>query len=134
MSADVSLEAEVEAVLARRSKAQDKPTDADLQPVYNYLRPTFPSSSNHASSSTTASEKSPEVHWFCSKTPSSIVREAATYLIFLFAFQRIGTSKEWVDALEQVLKGCDRCARGFGAARRGFGAKYVLTRRHSAYG
>jgi senataxin len=50
-------------------------------------------------------------------------REAATFLIFLFAYRRNSASRYWVDSLETVVSGCNRCARGFGAARRELGRK-----------
>jgi senataxin len=119
---DASLSAQVEAVLDRRARSHDKPSDADLRPVFDFLRPTFPASLN-APSSSHSPARPPNTHWFCSKTPKPRVREAATFLIFLFAFHQAGTSKEWVDALESVLEGCERCARAFGAARRRFSTK-----------
>ncbi len=110
---------EVEAVLAKRAVQQDTPTDVDLFPVYDLL---LPSPSDHASSSSSLSVFSKD-HWYCSKAHSSLHREAATYLIILFAFRREGMSWTWVTALDSVLMGCDECARAFGAARRKFGAK-----------
>ncbi|WWC87505.1 uncharacterized protein L201_002395 [Kwoniella dendrophila CBS 6074] len=119
MSDDPILAKEVGAVLKSRANSQEKPSDSDLLPVYRYL---VPSSTTSASSN--ASEKK-DIHWYCEKAKSDLHREAATYLIFLFAFQRQGTSKAWVDRLEEILLGCEGCARSFGGARRKLGLKYL---------
>jgi len=118
MSSSDELAKEVEAVLARRAVDQGTPTDIDLFPVYNLLL----NSSKHASTSSGPSRSS-RGHWYCSKASSTLHREAATYLIILFAFRPEGMSATWVTALEGVLMGCDDCARAFGSARRTFGAR-----------
>ncbi|WVQ62978.1 uncharacterized protein L199_001127 [Kwoniella botswanensis] len=115
MSDDPILAKEVGAVLKSRAASQEKPSDSDLLPVYRYLVPT----------STSTSSEQKETHWFCDKAKSALHRESATYLIFLFAFQRQGTSKAWVDRLEEILLGCEGCARAFGGARRTLGSKYL---------
>ncbi|WRT65451.1 uncharacterized protein IL334_002394 [Kwoniella shivajii] len=122
MSDDPILAKEVEAVLKSRAASQDKPSDSDLLPVYRYLVPS-PSEPSTSSSSTAAVKQ--ETHWYCEKANSDLHREAATYLIFLFAFQRQGTSKAWVDRLEEILLACEGCARGFGGARRKLGSRYL---------
>ncbi|KAK8861338.1 hypothetical protein IAR55_002157 [Kwoniella newhampshirensis] len=121
MSIDTALAKEVEAVLKAKSTVQDRPTDNDLLPVYRYLVP----QSEHSSSSSSSAVHQHETHWYCPKAVSSLHKEAATYLIFLFAFQRQGTSKAWVDRLEGVLLHCEDCARAFGAARRTLGSRYL---------
>ncbi|WVQ94431.1 hypothetical protein IAU59_001510 [Kwoniella sp. CBS 9459] len=121
-STDAGLADKVEAVLKARAANQDKPTDNDLLPVYKYLTASTPTAS---SSSSSASTEKKELHWYCTKAESSLHTEAATYLIFLFAFQRQGTSKAWVDQLEEVLLGCESCARAFGGARRKLGSRYL---------
>ncbi|WWD16760.1 hypothetical protein CI109_101192 [Kwoniella shandongensis] len=118
MSTDAALAKEVEAVLKAKSTVQDRPTDNDLLPVYRYLVP----QPDESSSSTSARH---DTHWYCPKAVSALHTEAATYLIFLFAFQRQGTSKAWVDRLEGVLLGCEDCARAFGGARRRLGSRYL---------
>jgi len=110
---------EVEAVLAKRAIEQDTPTDKDLFPVYNFLL----EESHEQAISPSTPALATGVHWYCSKASSSLHREAATYLIILFAFRRDGMSAVWVTALEGVLLGCEDCARAFGAARRTFGSK-----------
>ncbi|ORY29551.1 SEN1 N terminal-domain-containing protein [Naematelia encephala] len=110
--------AEVEAVLERRAASNQQPTDLDLFPVYNFLLPSKPVATSFATTNG-------PLHWYCSQAPSELHREAATYLIFLFAFRREGTSKAWLEALERVVLCCNRCARGFGAARRKFGSRYM---------
>lgn len=102
----------VEAVLDKASTGKERPTDADLGPCYSFL---IPSASSPSSSTSTVE------HWYCEKARSELHRRAAGYLLFLFAFKRAGQSKEWVDRLEIVLRGCEGCARGFGIARRAFG-------------
>ncbi|WVW79753.1 hypothetical protein I302_101723 [Kwoniella bestiolae CBS 10118] len=119
MSDDPILAKEVGAVLKSRAASQEKPSDSDLLPVHKYLVP--PS----ASTSTSSSSEQKEIHWYCDKAKSPLHRECATYLIFLFAFQRQGTSKAWVDRLEEILLGCEGCARAFGGARRTLGSKYL---------
>ncbi|WVF66821.1 hypothetical protein IAT40_001563 [Kwoniella sp. CBS 6097] len=123
-STDAGLADKVEAVLKARAANQDKPTDNDLLPVYSYLTSFSPAASSSASSSS-ASTENRDLHWYCSKAESKLLTEAATYLIFLFAFQRQGTSKAWVDQLEGILLGCEGCARQFGGARRKLGSKYL---------
>ncbi|OCF45032.1 senataxin [Kwoniella heveanensis CBS 569] len=123
-SSDAGLAEKVEAVLKARAANQDKPTDNDLLPVYRYLTTSSTVAASSSSSSSTSAEKK-DLHWYCSKAESSLLTEAATYLIFLFAFQRQGTSKAWVDQLEEVLLGCAGCARAFGAARRKLGSRYL---------
>ena len=110
---------EVEAVLAKRAAAHTKPSDEDLRPVYNFLRSTFVGERNEGSSSSALEPP----HWYCSKTSSRLHREAATYLIFLYAFNRVERAQRWIKELEGVLNGCEKCARGFAAARRRFAAK-----------
>lgn len=110
---------EVEAVLAKRAAANTKPTDDDLRPVYYYLRSTFVSDRNEGSS--TSASQSP--HWYCSRTPERLHREAATYLIFLFAFNKVERARLWIQELEGVLRGCEKCSRCFASARRKFATK-----------
>lgn len=104
---------EVEAILSRMRDNAGQPTDKDLVPVFNYVMRPSTSVSAGASSSATFS---PEAHWYCSKVPSDVYRDAATYLIFMFAFKGV----DWIKALEQVVGDCASCARAFGAARRRF--------------
>ncbi|KAK4689196.1 senataxin, partial [Tremellales sp. Uapishka_1] len=118
MSSDGSSMREVEEILAARLRDQAAPQDAILNPVYNLLLPTSTASS---------SSRAKKAHWYCSQALSSLHTEAATYLLFIFAFRREGTSKAWIEALEAVLGRCEKCARGFGAARRIFGSKYIST-------
>ena len=120
MSSSDELLKQVEAVLTKRAIAQSTPTDVDLFPVYNLLLPTDPTHTNHASSSSSSAVC--PAHWYCHKSPTPIHREAASYLIILFAYRREGMPKTWLDALENVLKGCEECARAFGCARRHFAA------------
>lgn len=119
---------QVEAVL-KGARTKSAPGDADLLPVYNYLfAPLLDrhegqgagSASASASASTSALPSRQIEHFYCSKCPSDLHRDAATYLIFLFAFKRDGMPRRFLDALEEVLKGCTSCARVFGAARRRF--------------
>jgi senataxin len=110
---------EVEAVLERKAAARTKPTDDDLRPVYNYLRSTFVSERNESSSSSAAQPP----HWYCSRTPERLHREAATYLIFLFAFNRVERAQLWIKELEGVLRSCDKCSRCFTPARKRFASK-----------
>jgi senataxin len=109
---------DVEAILKGRAASGVKPSDADLGPVYRFLLP-----SSAAFSSTSSTQK----HWYCPKAESDLHKEAATYLILLFAFRPEGTTKIWLDALQGVVSECELCARGFGAARRKLGSKWVPT-------
>ncbi|ODO09298.1 hypothetical protein I350_02898 [Cryptococcus amylolentus CBS 6273] len=117
MSSSISSSSDVEAILKSKRELQEKPTNDVLQPVYRFLVPQV----DGGSTSTTTHED----HWYCSKAVSPLHREAATYLIFLFAFQRQGTSKLWVEKVEMILESCEQCARGFGAARRRMESKYL---------
>ncbi|WVQ73855.1 hypothetical protein IAR50_003436 [Cryptococcus sp. DSM 104548] len=117
MSSSASSSNEIEAILRSKRELQEKPTNDVLQPVYRFLVPP-----DDGGSSSTVNH---EDHWYCSKAVSSTHREAATYLIFLFAFQRQGTSKLWVEKVEAILESCEQCARGFGAARRRMESKYL---------
>ena len=133
MSSNDELAKKVEVVIAKRAIEQDTPADTDLFPIFNFLVP------SHCSNTSSSSPPSisPGGHWYCSKVQSALHREAATYMIILFAFRREGMSGTWVTALEGVLIGCDECARAFGAARRRFGTKCAhplhsgTSRRHS---
>lgn len=116
MGTDPPSTTEVEAVL-RKANGAVKPTDADLFPVYSFLSPAFPNLRTAPSTSTSTSSSS---HFYCPKAPSELHRNAAIYLIFLFAFKRDGMPKTFISALEGVLLGCEHCARAFGAARRKF--------------
>ncbi|WVN90408.1 uncharacterized protein L203_105644 [Cryptococcus depauperatus CBS 7841] len=116
MPSSLDLAAEVESVLKARREVQEKPNNDVLLLVFQYLVSQSTSNSSAALS---------EEHWYCRKTSTPLVREAATYLIFLFAFQRQGTSKTWVDKLEVILGSCEGCARGFAAARRLLGTRYL---------
>ena len=121
MSHHDELVKEVEAVFSKSASEQTTPKDTDLYPVYSLLLP----NASDGTSPSAAPPNAPSSHWYCSKALSSIHREAATYLIILFAFRREGMSGLWVTALEGVLSSCDECARSFGAARRRFGTKWV---------
>ncbi|WVQ83579.1 hypothetical protein IAT38_005720 [Cryptococcus sp. DSM 104549] len=118
MSTDPALIKEAEAVLKAVSISQNKPNDSVLFPLYRFLIP----QSGESSSSTAAAQ---EDHWYCSKAVSALHREAATYLIFLFAFNRTGTPQAWVEKVEEVVSGCEQCARGFASARRRLESKYL---------
>lgn len=118
MSSDKPSPEDVEALLAARRKVQEKPNTDALLPVYLYLL--------HPSNEAQSSSSSLEDHWYCNKSKSALHTEAATYLIFLFAFQRQGTSKTWVDKLEVILESCENCARSFGGARRRLEFRFVL--------
>ena len=109
---------EVEAVLQRRQGASARPSQEDLATPYEYLRSTFTSSRNEGSSTSATSAP----HWFCSKCPESLHREAATYLVFLFAYAKSDTAQLWLTELEGVLS-CEGCARGFGIAKKRFKRK-----------
>ena len=106
-------------LLQKRSASSSPPTDAELLPAYNYLLPHFPATQPIAGSSKLPSTGLQQ-HLYCAECTEELVRDAATYLIFLFAFKRDGMSGRWLEALEKVLQGCDKCARGFAAARRRF--------------
>ena len=105
---DADLKTRVEAVLNKASRGNDRPQDSELGPCYNFLIP--PSSASNPAAP----------HWYCEKARSDLHRRAASYLLFLFAFRRQGTSQTWVETLENVLRGCEKCARSFGIARREF--------------
>jgi senataxin len=113
---------EVEAVLrdARTGKKQT-PSDSDLFPVYNYVFPPKETSLTDEGSSSTSS--SSLRHFYCSKCPNSLYREAATYLLFLFAFRRDGMPKRFLGELERTFDACTGCSRAFGGIRRRFGTR-----------
>lgn len=113
---------EVEAVLrdARTGKKQT-PSDGDLFPVYNYVFPAKDESIEDEASASSSSLK----HFYCSKCPSTLHREAATYLLFLFAFRRDGMPKRFLGELERTFDACTGCSRAFGGIRRRFGTRYV---------
>lgn len=109
---------EVEAVLreARAGKKQT-PSDSDLFPVYNHVFPAKEASLEGSSSSSTLN------HFYCPKCPSALHREAATFLLFLFAFKRDGMPKRFLGELERTFDACTGCSRAFGGIRRRFGAR-----------
>lgn len=100
------------------------PTDSELLTVLNFLLPVvnIPLSTSGSSSSSSTSKS---VHFYCAKCPSATHREAATYLLYLFAFQRSGTAGRYLQGLEKVLNGCPDCARAFGGVKRKFGSRYA---------
>lgn len=107
---------------------QKHPSDENLGPVYRFFTSTTTADlPNGASSSDPVIV---EEHWFCPKAKSEVHREAATFLIFLLAFQGSASGKAWVQRLEHVLSGCSNCARGFGAARRRLNSRYVTSSVH----
>ncbi|WOO78940.1 Helicase sen1 [Vanrija pseudolonga] len=110
-SAPAGAAAAVEALLASLRERQVQPTQEELGTIYELVLP--PGASTDA-----------ETHWYCAKAPSDTAREAATYLLYLFAFtgERANT---WKGKLTQVLTGCAACARAFGAVRRRFDHKYI---------
>ena len=111
----------VQKIILQARTTSERPTDAQLGPCYGFLIPPD-RSSDHPPSSSSASASDDSEHWYCSRAKSGTHRDVAGYLLFLFAFKRQGTSKIWVDTLEKVLKSCEECSRGFGIARREFGA------------
>jgi senataxin len=64
-----------------------------------------------------------ERHWYCHQQKSDVIRQVATYLIYLFSYNRVGQVGEWIKSLENVVTGCAACARGFCAARVAFQSK-----------
>lgn len=106
----------VTAILHKALSSSERPTDKELGPCYNLLL------SDKTSSSSSTSHASGLTHWYCDKAISELHRKAATYLLFLFAFNRQGTGQNWINTLESTVKGCSECARGFGIARREFEA------------
>lgn len=70
-----------------------------------------------ATDSTLALSKQDERHWFCPKQKDALITKVATYLIFLFSYNRTGQVEEWVKTLEKVVLKCPKCARGFCSAR-----------------
>jgi senataxin len=121
MNTDHPTAEQVEAILAGATGKY--PTDSELIPVFNFLLPTVdvPLSTSATSSSTSTSKSS--IHFYCSKCHSATHREAATYLLYLFAFERAGTASKYMQGLEKALNGCVNCARAFGGAKRRFGHK-----------
>lgn len=122
MPTDPPSTTEVEAVLRKANGSAVKPTDADLFPVYTFLSRNFPS---HRAESSASTSTVPSSHFFCSKAQSELHRDAAVYLVFLFAFKRDGMPKTFIGALEDVLLGCEHCARAFGTARRQFAQRHL---------
>jgi len=124
MNPDNPTAEQVEAILA--GAPGKHPSDGELLPVLNFLLPVVDVPlSTSASSSSSSNSKS--THFYCSKCPSPIHRESATYLLYLFAFQRGGTAGRYLHALEKALNGCVNCARAFGGVKRRFGSKYVVS-------
>ncbi len=70
-----------------------------------------------AADPTLAISKQDERHWYCTKQQDEVVIKVATYLIYLFSYNRTGQVAEWVTALEKVVLKSERCARGFCSAR-----------------
>lgn len=112
----------IRALLKSREENQDSPGEDVLVPVYGFLSDATAYTANSGPSLGSPMER----HWFCKLAPSEVHTEAATYLLFLFAFDLVGTAKEWIVQLDHVLRGCAHCARGFCGARRTLGAKFVF--------
>lgn len=110
----------VETIL-KGARTKTAPEDGDLLPVYTFLFAPGPANSGADSiSGASSSFTTVPSHFYCSKCPSDLHREAATYLIFLFAFTKKDRAERFIDALERVLKGCTSCAKSFGGVRRSF--------------
>lgn len=120
MNPDNPTAEQVEVILA--GAVAKHPTDSELLPVLNFLIPIFDIPLSTSASSSSSSSKS-AVHFYCSKCPSATYREAATYLLYLFAFQRAGTASRFIQGLEKTLNGCVNCARAFGGVKGRFGSK-----------
>ena len=120
MNSDHPTPEQVEAILA--GAVAKHPTDGELLPVLNFLLPVVDVPLSTSVSSSSSNSKS-TVHFYCSKCPSAIHREAATYLLYLFAFQRAGTASRFIQGLEKSLSGCVNCARSFGGIKGRFGSK-----------
>lgn len=105
-SAPAGAAAAVEALLASLRERQVQPSQEELVTIYHLVLP--PDASPEA-----------ETHWYCAKAPSDTAREAATYLLYLFAFNG-EHANTWKGKLTQILSGCAACSRAFGAARRRF--------------
>ena len=128
MSSSTASPDEVKGILDKVAQEARAPSDGDLLPAFKYLMPAAAASLSDQSSSTpNFPPLASDTHWYCPKVESDLHKEVATFLIFLFAFQRHTASKYWIQSLEKVVTGCPRCARGFGAARRKLRRKYVLT-------
>lgn len=117
MTSDVPTAEQVEAVL-KGARTKSHPENADLQTVYSFLLP--PAPPQKESTSASSSSSADLSHYYCSKCATELQREAATYLIFAFAFRRKDRASHFLGELEKALKGCAGCARAFGSVRRTF--------------
>jgi senataxin len=121
---------EILAHLREKEMQQRNPNPDDLRRLCEYVKA---SSLRRTAGATNAvaSVKNEGKHPFCAKAEDA-ARETATYLLYLFSYNRAGIIETWMTSLEKAVATCDECARGFCVARRTFIAKYV-SRRATAF-
>lgn len=117
---------EILAHLKEKETQQRNPNPDDLRRLCEYVRAS--SLRRTAGTSTgSGSVRNEAKHPFCSRAEDA-TRETATYLLYLFSYNRAGIIEVWMSSLEKAVATCDECARGFCVARRTFMAKYVFLR------
>jgi senataxin len=111
---------EVLAHLKEKETVQRNPNPDDLRALCEYVKS---SSLRSLETNGVASNlKNDGRHPFCPRA-EDVTREAATYLLYLFSYNRSGMIENWMSGLERAVAACDLCARGFCVARRTFMAK-----------
>jgi senataxin len=112
---------EILAHLREKETQQRSPNPDDLRRLCEYVK-----TSSLRRTGTVAngagSVKNEAKHPFCARAEDA-TRETATYLLYLFSYNRAGMVETWMTSLEGAVTTCDECARGFCVARRTFIAK-----------
>jgi senataxin len=108
--------------LKEKEVQQRNPNPDDLRQLCEYVKTAPLRKSTIGTSDVTGNIKNDDTHPFCQRAEEA-TREVATYLLYLFSYNRAGMVDGWMSSLERAITTCDECARGFCVARRTFIAK-----------
>lgn len=108
--------------LKEKEVQQRNPNPDDLRQLCEYVKSSSLRKSITGSLATPGTSKNDGTHPFCGLAEEA-TREVATYLLYLFSYNRSGMVDSWMTSLESAVAMCDECARGFCIARRTFIAK-----------
>ena len=113
---------EVLAHLKEKEVQQRNPNPDDLRQLCEYVKTSPLRKSTTAVGDIAGKPRNDGTHPFCSLA-EEVTREVATYLLYLFSYNRSGMVDSWMSSLERAVATCDECARGFCISRRTFISK-----------
>lgn len=108
--------------LKEKETQQRNPSPDDLRKLCEYVNASSLRKTTVGPNGGSSTGKNEGKHPFCSLAEHA-TRETATYLLYLFSYNRAGMVETWMASLERAVTTCDECARGFCVARRTFIAK-----------